>query len=117
MSKQDLTRLNSILNRFTASNVQLRNNRKTEALNFWKPIVEKIVDYVKRRDDRFASLNFFHAGSYYDGTKVGEPDEFDLMLVMENLTLDGEPYEEEDDGMSEPPTGVWVYQMFLPPPI
>lgn len=106
MNRQDMTRLNNILNRFTASNVQLRKNRKTEALNFWQPKAERIVDYVKRRDARFARLSIFHAGSYYDRVKVGEPDEFDLMLVVENLTLDAEPYEEdEDDGMREPPTG------------
>ena len=106
MNRQDMTRLNNILNRFTASNVQLRKNRKTEALNFWQPKAERIVDDVKRRDARFARLSIFHAGSYYDRVKVGEPDEFDLMLVVENLTLDAEPYEEdEDDGMREPPTG------------
>ena len=98
--------LNKLLNNFTRNNVQLRQVRKTEALNSWQPIVNAIVDYVKQRDDRFSSLRILPTGSYYERAKVGEPDEFDLMLVMDKLELDDEPYEEEeDDGMSEPPTG------------
>ena len=98
-------RLNSALNRFTDNNVKLRKTQKKQALEFWQPIVKRIVDYVKR-DDRFARIQIFQKGSYYDRTKVGEPDEFDLMLVMDNLELDDAPYEDdEDDGMSEPPTG------------
>ena len=55
---------------------------KTKALECWQPIVKAIVDYVKRTDDRFASLRTFPTGSYYEGTKVKEPNEFDLMLVI-----------------------------------
>ena len=43
-------------------------------------------------------------GSYYERAKVKEPDEFDLMLIMDNLELDDAPFE-EDDGFSEPPIG------------
>lgn len=97
--------LNRLLNNFTVNNVQLRKHRKTEALNYWQPIVHAVIDSVKRRDRRFASSHIFHTGSYYDGSKVGEPDEFDMMLVMDNLALgDDEPYE-EDDGMIDPPIG------------
>lgn len=60
---------------------------KTKALECWQPIVKDIVDYVKRSDDRFASLRTFPTGSYYEGTKVKEPNEFDLMLVMEDLPI------------------------------
>ena len=42
---------------------------KTKALECWQPIVKEIVDYVKRTDDRFASLRTFPTGSYYEGTK------------------------------------------------
>ena len=106
MSREDLRRLNGVLNRFTATNVKLRQSEKTEALNLWQPIVTNIVEKVKERDVRFARIQILPTGSYYERAKVGEPDEFDLMLVMDNLELDGDPYEEEeDDGMSEPPTG------------
>ena len=106
MSREDLRRLNGVLNRFTDKNIKLRQTEKTEALNLWQPIVRNIVENVKRRDDRFATIQILPTGSYYERAKVGEPDEFDLMLVMDNLELDGDPYEEEEnDGMSEPPTG------------
>lgn len=108
MNRESLGSLNTVLNRFTDSNVKVRQDRKTEALNSWQLTVEKIVDYVKR-DGRFAKLRIFPTGSYYERSKVGEPDEFDLMLVMDNLELDDDPYgEEENDGMSEPPTGEYI---------
>ena len=103
------TSLNSLLNKFTETYVKLRRDRKAEALRAWQPIVNAIVEDVKRRDQhrRFAKLRILHFGSYYERSKVGEPDEFDLMLVMDNLELDGDPYDSgEDDGLSlEPPTG------------
>ena len=106
MDRDAALRLNSLLNQFTDSHVKLRRDGKTEALRAWQPIVDAIVDNVKRRDHRFASLSILPTGSYYERAKVGEPDEFDLMLVMDNLELDGDPYDSgEDDGLSEPPTG------------
>ena len=102
MSRQDLI---SLLNDYITK-VQLRRNRKTEALEYWQRFVTDIINSVKRSDSRFANLRIFHTGSYYDGSKVRKPDEFDMMLVMDNLELNGEPYgEDEDDGMSDPPTG------------
>ena len=100
--------LNSLLNQFTDRYVKLRRDEKTVALEAWETIVDEIVDDVKRRDrfDRFASLSKLPTGSYYERAKVGEPDEFDLMFVMDNLELDGDPYDSgEDDGLSEPPIG------------
>lgn len=96
--------LNTTLNRFTDNVVKFRRDSRTKALKCWRPIVDGIVDYVKRKDDRFHALSVFHKGSYYERSKVGEPDEFDLMLVMDNLELYDEPFE-EDDGLSEPPIG------------
>ena len=101
MNREDL---NSLLNRFTVSNVQLRQKRKTEALNSWQPIVNAILEHVKTNDQRFAKLRILPTGSYYERAKVGEPDEFDLMLVVDNLELDAEPFD-EDDGLREPPIG------------
>ena len=79
--------LNNYLNWYTERNVKTRREMKTKALECWQPIVKEIVDYVKRTDDRFASLRTFPTGSYYEGTKVKEPNEFDLMLVMEDLPI------------------------------
>ncbi|XP_068762756.1 cyclic GMP-AMP synthase-like receptor 1 [Montipora capricornis] len=106
-SKVDiLIMLNSLLKRFTDRNVVLRQNLKTEALQYWKPIVDEVVQYVKERENRFSKMQILSTGSYYERSKVGEPDEFDLMLVVEDLELDDDPYDDdEDDGMSEPPEG------------
>jgi len=102
--------LNTLLNQFTDHYVKLRRDEKKKALKAWQPIVEAIVAKVKSKRDqhdlRFARLQILPFGSYYERAKVGEPDEFDLMLVMDNLELDGDPYDSgEDDGLSEPPTG------------
>ena len=102
MSREEL---NTILNRFTNKTVLLRSERKTEALKSWEPIVKNILDRVKAKDKRFASLQTFPHGGYYERTKVKEPDEFDLMLVMDNLELQGGYDSDEDDGLSEPPIG------------
>ncbi|KAL9955282.1 hypothetical protein ACROYT_G036584 [Oculina patagonica] len=101
MSGEDLSNLNSLLNSFTTKCVQLRRERKTEALNCWKPIVEDILGYVKRKKECFAALQIFNSGSYYEKTKVREPDEFDLMLVMNNVGFD----EFRSARLSKPPTG------------
>ena len=98
------SRLNTILNRVTNKIVQLRRDRKTEALKCWEPIVNGILEYVQTKDRRFRALHIFPTGSYYERAKVKEPDEFDLMLVMDNLELDDAPFE-EDDGFREPPIG------------
>ena len=101
--------LNTRLNQFTDHYVMLRQDSKRKALDAWQPIVDAIVEDVKARDQlgRFAKLRVLPTGSYYERAKVGEPDEFDLMLVVDNLELDGDPYDSgEDDGLSEPPTGI-----------
>ena len=105
MDGQDLTylQLNTLLNHFTTYYVQLRRDEKKEASSSWKPIVEDIIlPYVRERNDYLASLQILYSGSSYEGTKVGEPDEFDLMLVMKNAVfreVKGLP------GVSRPPTG------------
>jgi len=103
--------LNSLLNQFTDRYVNLRRDRKKEALRAWQPVVDAIVEDVKRRDQlgRFARLRILPTGSYYERAKVGEPDEFDLMLVMDNLELDDDPYDSgENDGLGEQPKGIFI---------
>ena len=103
MNAEDLSNLNTLLNRFTAINVPLRHDRKTEALTTWKPIVKSILDDVKERKECFASIKTFNSGSYYERTKVGEPDEFDLMVVLNNVEF----FEVTNrfSGLTKPPTG------------
>ena len=101
-----MSQLNIILNRFTNEKVTIRKTEKTKALKFWEPKVEEVLRRVKRKDERFARMEIQRKGSYYERCKVGKPDEFDLTLVLENLELDDEPYDDsEDDGLSEPPKG------------
>lgn len=109
MSGEDLSDLNSLLNSFTTKCVQLRRERKTEALKCWKPIVEDILGYVKTRKECFAALQIFNSGSYYEKTKVREPDEFDLMLVMNNVEF----YELTSPRLSKPPTGKYILTFLM----
>lgn len=85
--EQKLNDLNRVLKKYFERNVQLSQKRKNDALRYWEPIVNRIIDYVKKNDDRFASLSRFGSGSYYERAKVREPDEFDLMLIFEDLTV------------------------------
>lgn len=93
------------LNRYTASKVKIRKESKRIALDSWKPKVDEIIRKVTTYDKRF-KFHDFPTGSFYDRLKVKEPDEFDLMMIMDELELDSSPYGDEDDGLqSEPPTG------------
>ena len=108
---EKMSRLNAILNRYISEKVTLRQDETSEALDFCWPVVEKIFEYVKLKDSRFAAMEIEGKGSYYERCKVGEPDEFDLMLFIKDLELDGDPNSDtEDDEMSaEPPTGRYIY--------
>ena len=104
MDGKDLShqQMNTLLNHFTAHHVQLSHEEKKEASSSCKPIVEAILAYVRERNDYLASFQIIFSGSSYEGTKVGEPDEFDLMLVMKNTI-----FREIKDlpGVNKPPTG------------
>ena len=102
--------LNNFLNWYTERKVKTRREMKTKALECWQPIVKAIVDYVKRTDDRFASLRTFPTGSYYEGTKVKEPNEFDLMLVMEDLPIGCIGYRTKGNSATDytPPLGEYI---------
>ena len=109
---ENMSQLNTILNRFTSDKVMLRKSEKAKALEFWEPKVDNILRSIKRKDERFAKMETLFKGSYYERCKVGQPDEFDLTLVLENLELDDEPYgDTEDDGMGEPPKGRYTYHV------
>ena len=54
----------------------------------WGPIVESILNYVKNNDPlHFAYLRILGTGSYYEGTENEQSSDFDLMLVMDDLTI------------------------------
>lgn len=98
--------LEQLLNRYFNKKIQLRKERKSKALSTWQPVVDKILEEVKRVDKRY-DLTPFMGGSYYERTKTKEPDEFDIMLEILSLTLgEWETYDGREDGLSsEPPEG------------
>jgi len=44
----------------------------------------RLIQYMKEEDPSFKNLfqEIYHTGSYYDGLRVGDPDEFDLNLLL-----------------------------------
>ena len=48
-------------------------------------LVNDILEKVKKRDNRFQST-LIHSGSVYEGVKVHQPDEFDFMIALDDLT-------------------------------
>ncbi|XP_068911431.1 cyclic GMP-AMP synthase-like receptor [Tenebrio molitor] len=55
-----------------------RNNRILES------VLKTIVDAMKKKDPLFKDMftRVFYGGSYYDGLRVGKPEEFDLDLLL-----------------------------------
>lgn len=81
--------LNNALKNYFEERVQLSQERKNEAITYWKPIVKAIIDYVCKSDDRLASLLITGTGSYYEKAQVNkEPYEFDVMLVINDLKVE-----------------------------
>ena len=106
--EQKLNDLNRDLKKYFERKVQLSQKRKSEALSYWEPIVDCIINYVKRNDDRFASLRRFGSGSYYERAKVREPNEFDLMLIFQDLTATSMVSFTRGPGMTvQTPLGRW----------
>ncbi|KAJ8936749.1 hypothetical protein NQ318_016120 [Aromia moschata] len=61
-------------------------------------VTEKITNLMKEKDVLFKNMyeRKFYGGSYYDGIKVGKPEEYDLDYVL-NLPLIVEPVVEASD--------------------
>lgn len=49
-------------------------------------ILRDILDNVGRANPAFKIGKIIKSGSIYEGTKVGPPDEFDFMIIFENLS-------------------------------
>lgn len=75
-----------MLDTFYKKNVKLTKDETKEILDFVKPIIDCIVQYVHEKDKRF-KLHQLNVGSYYFRLKVSRADEFDYSIV-----LDSEPY-------------------------
>ncbi|XP_071177924.1 cyclic GMP-AMP synthase-like receptor 1 [Mytilus edulis] len=77
---------NTMLETFYKNNVKLTKDETKEILDFVKPIIDYIVQYVHEKDKRF-KLHQLNVVSYYSRLKVSRADEFDYSIV-----LDSEPY-------------------------
>ena len=49
----------------------------------------RILEEVYELDNRFKTSRVLKTGSFYEGTKISEPNEFDLMAVNEELSRPG----------------------------
>ena len=49
----------------------------------------RILEVVYELDNRFKTSRVLKTGSFYDGTKISEPNEFDIMAVNEELSRPG----------------------------
>ncbi|KAL4218232.1 hypothetical protein ACF0H5_022968 [Mactra antiquata] len=52
-------------------------------------LVQKFVDEVGHVDSRFKSSEILSVGGFYEGTKVGKADEFDYLVIIDELSAPG----------------------------
>ena len=51
-------------------------------------IVDSLLQAISQKDPRF-KFTFYGTGSYYDGVKVGNPDEFDYIAEIQEFSAEG----------------------------
>ncbi|CAC5397076.1 unnamed protein product [Mytilus coruscus] len=73
---------NTMLNRFYEDNVKMTRNETSQNVEFVKPLVHGILQYVHERDKRF-QIQPLNVGSYYSNLKVSRADEFDYSVVLD----------------------------------
>ncbi|CAG2185166.1 unnamed protein product [Mytilus edulis] len=73
---------NTILNRFYEDNVKMTRDETKQNVEFVKPLVQDILQYVHERDKRF-QVQPLNVGSYYSHLKVSRADEFDYSVVLD----------------------------------
>lgn len=54
-----------------------------------KAVVQQLLEYTAEKDPRFRSSEILSVGSYKENTKILEPDEFDFLVVMDELSKPG----------------------------
>ena len=52
-------------------------------------VIMQIVQKLKDLDDRYESHDVIRVGSFVEGTKIVEPDEFDYLIVIDELSKPG----------------------------
>ena len=81
--------LKGLLNSYFSHKVELRKEAKQEALAVWQEAVMEILQRAQAKDSEHGrfKLKRLNTGSYYENAKVKEPNEFDLMLQLENYMV------------------------------
>lgn len=51
-----------------------------------RQMIELILQHVQSRCPEFRVADIIPTGSFYEGTKIGPPDEFDFMITLANLS-------------------------------
>ncbi|XP_076258008.1 cyclic GMP-AMP synthase-like receptor [Rhynchophorus ferrugineus] len=80
----DTPELEEILNTINRKYISIDSCKKTENTDKLNFLLNLLTDKMKSLDPLFKKLyerNYF-GGSYYNGSKVGKPDEFDIDLVL-----------------------------------
>ena len=52
-------------------------------------LVTKLVNEVGRTDNRYNVSEILKVGGFYEGTKIGKPDEFDFLVIIDELSSQG----------------------------
>lgn len=64
-----------------------------------KAVVQQLLEYTGEKDPRFRSSEILSVGSYKENTKILEPDEFDFLVVMDELSKPGVISMVKDDAL------------------
>lgn len=51
-----------------------------------RKMIESILQRMKKTSPAFEVADLIPTGSFYEGTKIGAPDEFDFMLTLAKLS-------------------------------
>ena len=87
--ENDIIRVEEVINEITNQFIKIPDKEMKSSQRLIKNFVENdLIERMKEKDELFSHMfkKIHHTGSVYNGTKVEEPDEFDLSVVL-NLTL------------------------------
>lgn len=75
-----------------------------------RKMIEFVLQQLKQRCPEFEVADIIPTGSFYEGTKVGAPDEFDFMLTLAKLSV-------ADKISLHPGCSVWYPHIKLQPEV
>nr|XP_023014924.1 cyclic GMP-AMP synthase-like isoform X1 [Leptinotarsa decemlineata] len=76
--------MENVLNSINKKCISLSDDDRKRNNKILKELLDLIIPKMKENDSLFKEMykRVFYGGSYYDGLRVGQPDEFDLDLLM-----------------------------------